>query len=422
MYAEALLEFIKKSPCAALAMREVEARLVAAGAKRIREEEAGSLGEGLYYAVRGGVSLIAMRVPKDPKRAVIAAAHTDSPALRVKDGGCRVGSYVSIPVEKYGGAILYSWFDRPLSVAGRVMLRTAAGVEERYIDASRPICYIPNPGLQVPTNAQSGATFNMTKDMLPLLSVRGSSESLLETLGKICAFDHKEVIGHDLFVYCCGEGRCVGKEEEIILCPRLDDLACAFAATEAFLCAKPLDTLSVLALFDHEEIGSATERGADSTFLSSLLAPFLARGGTPFFESSLLVSADNAHAVHPNFPEISDSRETPVLEGGVALKWSASHSYATDARSGAILRRIMERAGVPLQVYQNRADIRGGSTLGSIAGTHLGISTVDIGIPQLAMHSAVESLARKDLEAAVNAIRASLEAQIVKTDEGYIIG
>lgn len=421
MYTTALLDFIRKSPCAALALKTAEDRLTDAGYKKADETAVSSLGAGKYYFTRGGASLIAVSMPEVPKRAVIAAAHTDSPALRVKIGGSRVGPYVSIPVEKYGGLILYSWFDRPLSVAGRVMVKTEEGFDERLVNVDRPLCLIPNPGLQAPNNAATGATFNMAKDMLPLLSIGGTESALLEAVAEAAGVSLEKILSHDLIVYTRDGGTVFGKNEELLSAPRLDDLACAFAATEAFLTAKTTDTLQVLALFDHEEVGSSTERGADSDFLSRILSPFLSRGGQSFMESSLLVSADNAHAVHPNHPELSDNAKTPLMGSGIALKWSASHSYSTDARSAAIFTSICEKSNVPLQTYQNRADIRGGSTLGSIADTHLGIPAVDIGIPQLAMHAAVETCARADVTAMVNALRAALEAEIVKTETGYRI-
>jgi aspartyl aminopeptidase len=302
------------------------------------------------------------------------------------------------------------------------MLRTERGVEERLVNLDRALAYIPNPGLQSPSNAATGATFNMAKDMLPLLSIGGDAGDLLSAVAESIGVKAESIVSHDLIFYVRERGTVAGKNGEMLLCPRLDDLACAYAATEAFLTAKDTDTLKVLALFDHEEVGSATERGADSNFLSGILAPFMKKYGAPFFESSLLVSADNAHAVHPNHPEISDNPKSPVMGGGIALKWSASHTYATDARAAAVFKTVCENADVPVQTYQNRADIRGGSTLGSIADTHLGILAVDIGIPQLAMHSAVESCARADVKAMVDAIRASLEAKIVKNENGYEIG
>jgi aspartyl aminopeptidase len=422
MYANSLLKFIQSIPCAPFAVKTAEARLIENGYKKASETEIASLGAGKYYFIRGGASIVALSIPEMPKRCVIAAAHTDSPAMRVKMGGGRVGSCVTIPVERYGGSILYSWFDRPLSVAGRVMLRTERGVEERLVNVDRALAYIPNPGLQSPSNAATGATFNMAKDMLPLLSIGGDAEDLLSAVAESVGVKAESIVSHDLIFYVRERGTVAGKNGEMLLCPRLDDLACAYAATEAFLPAKDTATLKVLALFDHEEVGSATERGADSNFLSGILAPFMKKYGAPFFESSLLVSADNAHAVHPNHPEISDNPKSPVMGGGIALKWSASHTYATDARAAAVFKTVCENAGVPVQTYQNRADIRGGSTLGSIADTHLGILAVDIGIPQLAMHSAVESCARSDVKAMVDAIRASLEARIVRTENGYEIG
>lgn len=419
MYAEKMLEFIKKSPCASIALCELRRRLEAAGYREEDEARIADLGEGKYYFVCGGASVIAVRIPKEPKRAVIAAAHTDSPALRVKQGEGSASLYVSIPVERYGGLIPYSWFDRPLSVAGRVMISAEGGVEERLVNLNRALCYIPNPGLYAPTNdTKSGATFSYAKDMLPLLSIGGEKGALMEAVAQEGGFSPDQILGHDLFVYVRDEGCFAGKSGEFVLSPRLDDLACAYAATEAFLSSKETDTLAVLALFDHEEIGSSTERGADSELLRTVLSPFLSLGKA-FVESSLLVSADNAHAVHPNFPELSDNRAEPVLGGGVAVKWSASHSYATEAGSAAVFKAICLSACVPCQIYQNRADIRGGSTLGSIAAKHLGIPAIDIGIAQLAMHSAVESCAAKDVEYMVCALRACYEAKIQRVDSGY---
>ena len=189
MYANALFDFIESSPAAPVALQTVTKRLEKAGYKRASEAEVATLAEGKYYFVRGGASLIAITLPSAPKRAVIAAAHLDSPALRVKEGASRVGAYASVPVERYGGPILYSWFDRPLSVAGRVMLSAEGGVEERTVNVDRALAYIPNPGLQAPNNAATGATFNMAKDMLPLLSVGGTERDLLSAVAASLGVD-----------------------------------------------------------------------------------------------------------------------------------------------------------------------------------------------------------------------------------------
>ena len=411
-----LFDFIKKSPTAYHAADTVAKILVENGYTELYEGSHWALNDGGRYFVRRNCSsLIAFRTVKGARGFMIAASHTDSPTFRVKLSGEKGGAYSRLDVEKYGGMIYYSWLDRPLSVAGRVVVATEGGVECRLVNLDCDLVSIPSLAIHLNRGVNDGAKLNPATDMLPLYSTGGGS---LEA--KICdaaGVTPDKLLSHDLFLYNREQGRVFGANGEFILCPRLDDLESVYASLEGFLGAGDCASVPVFAIFDNEEVGSETKQGAASTFLFDTLSRIAGDDYRPILASSMMLSIDNAHALHPNHPEMSDGANAPLLGGGIVVKFNANQRYATDALSDGIFAAICAREGVKTQRYYNRADLPGGSTLGSISNTRVSVPTVDIGFAQLAMHSATETAAVSDLEPMVVATRAFFSTSLAADGE-----
>ncbi len=390
-----LCEFLKNAKTQYHAVSEIAKMLDEAGFVRLYEHEAWELSVGqLYYVVRDGSSLIAWR--NTFGGFMISAAHTDSPCFRVKEN-IASGAYVKLDTEKYGGMINYTWLDRPLTVAGRLALKTEKGVVMKLCDIGKTEVVIPSLAIHMNRTVNDSLKLNPAVDLLPLASLSGGAD-IFELVAKSVGAKKEEIVSHELFLVSAEEPRVFGALDEFLLSPRLDDLSSVYAALMGFLGMDAGLSTPVFAVFDNEEVGSETKQGAGSTFLRDTLRRisdseehYLERVG-----SSFMVSADNAHAVHPNHPEFADKNNAPVLGGGVVVKYNANQRYATDALSDGLLRRIADKAKVKLQSYYNRADLPGGSTLGSISDTRVSVATVDIGLPQLAMHSANETMAISD--------------------------
>ena len=414
--------FIKNSPTPYHTAETVRRRLIREGYTELYETDRWELEEGKgYFTVRGGTALVAFRTKSAPKGFMIVASHTDSPAFKVKSPLEKSGTYTLIPTEKYGGMIMYSWFDRPLAVGGRLVVKTEEGIRSTLVNSDAGICVIPSIAPHLNRNVNDGYKFNPAKDTVPLAGLNTESCALLETLCQKSGIDRAAVLSHDLFVYSAQEPTTVGIGGELILSPRLDDLECVYASLEGFLTGDSAQSVPVLALFDNEEVGSATTTGADSSFLSDVLLRIAdsRENLVAMLPSSLAVSADNAHACHPNAPELSDKDNAPVLGGGVVVKYNANKRYSTDGVSSAIFLEICNRAGVKTQSYYNRADMPGGSTLGAILATQLAVPTVDIGLAQLAMHSAVETASKTDLDEMCRALSAFYNTAL--TARGYSV-
>ena len=352
---------------------------------------------GKYYMTRGGASVMAFRIPKTtPNGFLMSASHADRPCFKVKENGELAGKYTRLAVERYGGMLMAPWLDRPLSIAGRVLVETDKGMETKLIDIDRDLLLIPNVAIHMNRKANDGYTFNPAVDLLPLMGgadAKGKLNTLLEEAagGKI--------LGHDLFLYVRQKSSIWGLEEEFLSSAALDDLECAYCCTEGFLNADETAAVPILCVFDSEEVGSSSVQGAASDLLENLLTRICKACDWDLMEmlgNSFMISADNAHAVHPNHPEFADAMNAPVLNGGVVLKFNANQRYCTDGVSGAIFRKACEKVSVPVQNYYNRADLPGGSTLGNISLCHVSVPTADIGLPQLAMHSCYETAGVKD--------------------------
>ena len=399
-YKNSLFKFIKNSPSAFHTVASVKERLVAEGYVELCEGSAWSLTDGgKYFVTRNGSSIIAFR-KSAANGFIITASHSDSPAFRVKASGeSTLATYTKLPVERYGGMILYSWFDRPLSIAGRVVVRTDDGIAVKLLNVDRDLLVIPSIAIHLNRSVNEKFSPNPAQDLIPLLGAGGERIEIQSLIAAELGVKSEDVISHDLFLYTRDDGRAVGAGGELLLSPRLDDLECVYSSLEAFLDSKEQGMIPVLAVFDNEEVGSDTKQGAASTFLFDTLSRIYPERDEYLaaLASSYMVSADNAHAKHPNHPELSDADNAPTVNGGVVVKFNANQKYTTDSISAAIFTEACRKAGVKHQTYYNRADMPGGSTLGSIANTKVSISTVDVGLPQLAMHSAVETAGAQDL-------------------------
>ncbi|MGM0462895.1 MAG: M18 family aminopeptidase [Fibrobacterota bacterium] len=368
-----------------------------------------------YYVIHRGVTLFAFRVGTGSISTAgmrVIAAHTDSPGLRVKPASHpdAKDKYTRLNTEVYGAPILSTWLDRPLSLAGQVFLRgeTPFTPRRKIIDFARPLLTIPNIAIHLNRTVNEGMELNRQKDMQPLLSTLSRTlteiNPLEELISNECSCSPEDIVDYDLSVYCCEEGCLLGAQEEFISAPRLDDLAMVRAGIDALCDAPATKETQILALFSDEEVGSATFSGAGSPLFRTILEKIAESRDTTSRElqqglyNSFLISADMAHALHPNAPEKHDPLVRPLLNGGPAVKYSANGKYATDGAGAAIFRSLCEKTGVPVQSYVNRSDITGGSTLGSIFTTKVDIPSVDIGIPMLAMHSARELCGAEDLQ------------------------
>ena len=413
-----LLDFISASPTCFHAIANTATRLTAAGYTPLSEEERWTLRPGDHrFVIRGGSSIIAFRVPQELRGGfMMAAAHSDSPSFKLKEHAeLRSSGYIRLHTEKYGGMLMSTWFDRPLSVAGRLFVRQNGCLDEKLVNIDRDLLVIPSVAIHMNRNANDGMKYMANVDTIPLFSSEDPAAAILPMAAEAAGVSPDNVLGSDLFLYCRGRGVTFGAHNEYILSPRLDDLACAWGCLEGFLAARDTGSLPVLCIFDNEEVGSETKQGAASAFLRDTLRRIMFALGhdeeafRTMLARSFLLSADNAHAIHPNHPEYSDSDNCPHMNAGVVIKFNANQRYATDGRSCALFRSICQDAGVPTQVMANRSDLPGGSTLGSIANTLVPVSTVDIGLAQLAMHSAWETMGAEDCAYLTAAARQTFE-------------
>lgn len=399
-YVNQLIDFIKNSPTAYHTVSSVKQALIAAGFTELQEDNPDAFSDGgRHFVIRGGSSIIAFKGKTECGGFMICASHSDSPCFKIKNE-LSGATYTRLATEKYGGMIHYTWLDRPLSVAGRAVVKTAEGIKTILVSLDDTFLTIPSVAIHLNRGVNDGYKFNPASDLLPLVGMSDSKGKLLQTVADQAGVEIDDIISHDLFLYNADDGRVIGINNDLLLAPRIDDLGCVYASLRAFLDAPESDkAVSVLAVFDNEEVGSETKQGASSTFLDMTLRAIAGNDVkySAMLYNSFMVSADNAHALHPNHPELYDSSNAPVLGGGVVIKYNANQRYTTDAISDGIFSTLAYRAGIGLQKFSNRADMVGGSTLGSISNTRVSVSTVDIGLPQLAMHSANETAAVSDL-------------------------
>ena len=417
----ALCEFLDNSPSVFHAVANLAETFENAGYTRLLENQKWEIAPGgKYYVVRGGSAVAAFRVPNGaPKGFMMSASHSDRPTFKVKENAETVGAYTKLLVERYGGMLIAPWLDRPLSVAGRVVVETENGVESRLVNLDKDLLMIPNVAIHMNRQANDGYKWNPAVDTLPLLGGKDAKGKFVALLEEAAG---GKILGHDLYLYIRQKATVWGMDEEFISSAALDDLECAWGCTQGFLNAQESQSIPVVCVFDNEEVGSSSLQGAASNFLETILhrvCQALSLDERVMLSNSFLVSADNAHALHPNHPELADANNAPLVNGGVVLKFNANQRYCTDGSSAAIFRKVCAKADVPVQTYCNRADIAGGSTLGNISLSQVAVPSVDIGLPQLAMHSCYETAGVADAIALETAMAAFYGATLEATENGY---
>lgn len=428
-----LLSFIQSSPSMFHAIHTIRGYLDKAGFTYLPEGEAWELEKGgAYYTVRNNSSVIAFKVGKELSdyHFQLTAAHSDSPTYKVKnipelDGQ---GEYLRLDVEAYGGMIDSTWFDRPLSVAGRVLVQKGDTITSKLLYIDKDILIIPNVAIHFNRTVNEGYAYNRQIDLCPLFSAgalkQGDFDKMIATeLG----VEPEQILAKDLFLVNRQTPVVWGYKDEFISAPKLDDLQCAFVSLKSFLASSNQKDVSVYCCFDNEEVGSNTKQGAMSTFLHDVLVRLndaLGKTKDEYYQAlakSFLVSCDNAHAVHPNHPEKTDAVNCAYMNKGIVLKEAANQKYTTDAFSRALFAGICNRAGAPVQTFANRSDSQGGSTLGNLSNTQVSVHAVDFGLPQLAMHSSYETAGVKDTAYAIASLQAFFDTNVQITGADQII-
>ena len=424
-----LMDFLDSSVTMFHAINECEKVLQKSGFIYLPENEKWDINKGKYYTKRNSSSLIAFDIAEGDYHFQISAAHSDSPTFKLKDKPIiEANGYLKLNVEGYGGMINATWLDKPLTLSGRVMVNTDTGIETRLLHINRDLFIIPNVPIHFNREINKGFAFNNQVDMLPILSAGNLKEADFDNiLAKELGIEAEAILAKDLYLVNRQKAAIIGFDNELISSGRLDDLECVYTSLRGFVEAENKNHINVFAVFDNEEVGSVTKQGAMSTFLASTLDRVntaLRKSKEEYYTAiakSMLISCDNAHAIHPNHPELFDVKNRPVLNQGIAIKESANQKYTTDAFSRSILRKILEKKNIPYQTFANRSDIAGGSTLGNLSNTAVSMNAVDIGLPQLAMHSAYETAGTKDVGYAFDTLKAFFETNIDIKDDSVIL-
>lgn len=407
------IDFIHRSPSCYHATENFRSILLGHGYTELLESEKWEMQYGgKYFVTRNDSSILAFRIPNvAPTAFAMAAAHSDAPTFKVKENPELAGNCtVRLNTEKYGGTLMATWFDRPLSVAGRIVVKENGVLKTRLVNIDRNLLIIPSVAIHMNRAANDGVKYAANIDTLPLYGGEDAKGSFLSVIAEAAGVQKEDILGTDLFLYCRESGTLFGADNEFLAAPKLDDLECAYTCMQGFLAAAQSDAIPICCIFNNEEIGSETMQGAASTFLRDILRRITLSLGIgeealqQMLAKSFLVSADNAHAMHPNHPEYSDAANCPYMNEGIVIKYNANQRYATDAVSAALFKQVCAKAGVKVQTFANRSDLPGGTTLGSIASTLVPVKTIDIGLAQLAMHSAYETAGANDIEDLIRAM------------------
>lgn len=412
-----MLSFIHKSPTCFHAVDNIKSILSENGFVQLHEEENWPIEEnGKYFVIRNQSSVIAFHIGRELSdySFQIVASHSDSPCFKVKENALLEvkNVYTQLNTEGYGGMLCSTWFDRPLSLAGRALVKEGQRIVSKLIHFDRDLLMIPNLAIHMNRKANDGLSYNKQIDTLPLLCSGVMSEAdYLQLLADELQVSKENICATDLFLYNRVEPCIWGVNEEFLAAPRLDDLECAYTSLQGFISGHHRSTVQVYACFDNEEVGSLTKQGADSTFLSSVLQRInngLGKNNEQYYRAlanSFMVSADNAHALSPNHPEKCDARNFALMNEGIVIKSNAAQHYTSDAVSIALFKEICASAGVKTQTFLNRSDEVGGGTLGNLSQAHVSLNTIDIGLAQLAMHSAYETAGVYDVEYMIRAMK-----------------
>ena len=423
-----LFSFIEKSTDPYRAVKTSSEMLEEKGYTYLSEKTEWNLESGKYYTKRNNSSLIAFEIPEGEVSGFnIVAAHTDSPTFKVKElSDMKVeNNYTKLNTEPYGGIILASWLDRALGISGRLLVKTENGIKELLVDTEKEYCIIPNLAIHMQRDINDGHKYNPQIDMLPLIG--DENANLSEFFADKYGFNKDDILSHDLFLYPMEKGRIIGHNGEFIACSRLDDLQCSYSAIKAICDSEKTNKIKIAAIFDNEEVGSGTKQGADGSFLFDLIEriceckKFSVNKKCSLIANSFMVSADNAHAVHPNFTSMTDQTNRNYINKGIVIKFNANQKYTTDGVSSALFKSILNKNEVPFQIFHNRSDMAGGSTLGNKSNAHISLDTIDIGVPQFAMHSAYETAGVKDTYYMISAMKGFFESDINFADGEYTI-
>ena len=409
-----LIDFLYDSPSACHGVKETQKILDKNGFIEIKEADKWELqAKGKYYVIKNDSALIAFEVGTGDIEKTgfrLIGAHTDVPGFRIKPNPQMIseGKYVKLNTEVYGGPILHTWFDRPLSIAGKVSLKGASPLkpEVRLVNINKPLLIIPSLAIHMNREANEGFKINRQVDTLPLLGLINDKlekeDYLMNILAEELQVNKEDILNFELGLYEYEKGMLIGMNEELISSGRFDDLWMVYAGIRALIDSRENEATKVMICIDNEEIGSLTAEGADSTLLNNILERItlgLGKGREGYYRTlanSIMISADLAHAVHPNLGDKHDPTNRPVLEGGPVLKIAASGSYSTDSFNGAVFAGVCEAAGVSFQKFVNRSDVRGGTTIGPVTAANLTIPVIDMGAPVLGMHSIRELASVKD--------------------------
>lgn len=413
--AQNCLDFIGEGVSCYHAVEAAEKRFVKAGFICLEEKDEWKLARGKgYYVKRNDSSLMAFRIPEGGFKGFhVVASHSDSPCFKLKTKPELLveDRYLRLNTEGYGGMIYSTWFDRCLSVAGRVVLRGKKEPVCVNVNIDRDLCVIPSLAIHMNREINKGVELNPQIDLLPLMGNKDTKGFLLKELTHLAGADEDEILGSDLYLYVRDKGRLAGAFGEWMISPRLDDLECVYGSMEAILDAVPDEHCSVCAIYNNEEVGSLTRAGAASTFLKDTLLRIgeaFGYTGSEYLRliaGSFMISADNAHALHPNHPEKTDLTDKVYLNEGIVIKHHGGQKYTTDGYTEAFMKSLCLEAEVPFQDYHNRSDITGGSTLGNLSSAQVALPTVDIGLSQLAMHSAMETAGSQDVEYLIRVLK-----------------
>ena len=423
-----LLQYIQESPTSFHAVEGIRKRLLEQGFVELQEKSNWTIQNGgKYFVTRNQSALMAFQIPEGKATGFqMVLSHCDSPCFRLKENPeiSALGVYTKLNVEGYGGALLAPWFDRPLSLAGRVMIKTPKGIMPILVNADKDLLMIPSLAIHMNPGVNKGNALNIQEDMLPIMGM--GELSVKSEMAKRLDIPPEDILGMDLFVYNRDQGRVWGARDEFIASPRLDNLLSVYGSYAGFVASVPKGAIPVLGIFDNEEVGSGTAQGACSTFLKDTLWRIVnATGGEhrdylKLLAQSFAISSDNAHGAHPNAMTKADPNLRPQLNGGIVIKHSANQKYTSDGLSSALCRLLCDQTGVPYQEFSNRSDMPGGSTLGNLSLSQVAVTSVDIGLPQWAMHSPYESAGAEDIKYLIQLSKAFFSTALDIQEDGIV--
>lgn len=371
-----------------------------------------------YFVRRNSSSLIAFRLPQGKVGGLsIISAHTDSPCFKIKENPEITNGdlYTTLNVEAYGGMLLAPWFDRALSVAGRAFVKSNGQIEERLVNIDKDLCVIPNLCIHQNRDVNKSHEYKVQSELLPLISQGGKRGALKTLVASVLEVEESDIVDTELFLYNRDGAKIFGLDDEFFTSPKIDDLMCAFSALKALISSKASEKIQMVVLFDNEEVGSLTKQGANGDFLRTTLDRVFdalkmnTQEKYSAIAQGFMLSADNGHSLHPNYQQMCDPSNKPVMNGGVLIKFAGNQKYTTDGYSSSVLRMILEQENIPYQVFHNNSNVSGGSTLGNISQSQISLPTVDIGAAQLAMHSPNETAGTMDTYYLTQAMQAFLE-------------